>query len=455
MFLRAGVSSHRRRASSSEPLCGGRLAAGSVCLLCLGWLLLTGGSPAARAQETAPPAGFRRVFVPESDLPALGLRDFAPIDLQQLGFLLQGDGASEPLGAPPWEPRLVEAVYLCRFEDRTLISDASMWDIHYSDDAPGLLELGRLGVSLLPRSAPLGSGAGGGGGYTFSTTATGESQLRLDRSVRFWFSLSRRAEALAQFGQSRLELQLPVAERSRMYLALPANMTIQECSVVFEQISAEQLVDELPAGWLDEGGDPTDAESEQTHWWRLEFGGVSSLTLRLASTDRSVSRLPYPVIVQRQRTEYVLDRDGWEVSLELELPNISEPGEILELELSDGFQVRAWQLDEQRLAVEGIEADPLLSLAWDDYPPRPGQLASRKLQISGRVPLHRNATGESRLPTVGVRGAYVLNGASQLSLAADWSLLDLDLRRGWLVSGGRTDSEGTPTLELGVGWEAG
>ncbi len=442
MAAKRGAFSPDSFERSEGARCVSRLALGRLWRLVLWGLLLVGGSAASLAQESLPSAGFRRVFVPERDLPAVGLRDFAPIDLQQLGFLLRGDSVSEPLGAAPWEPRLVEAVYVCRFEDRALVSDASMWDIHYTDDAPGLLELGRLGVSLLPRSAPLSSGSGGGGGYTFSTTAGGESQLRLDRSVRFWFSMSRRADALATAGQSRLDLQLPVAERARMYLALPANMTLQESSAVFEKIAVQQLVDELPADWLDQGGDPTDAESEQTVWWRLEFGGVSSLTLHLASTDRIESGLPYPVIVQRQRTDYLLDREGWEVSVELELPSVAEPGDTLELQLSDGFQVRAWQLDEQRLAVEGAESDSLLSLAWDDHPPKPGQLSGRKLQITGRVPLRRNASGESRMPTVMARGAYVLNGASQLTLSTDWNLLDLDLQRGWLVSGGRTDNDG-------------
>lgn len=98
----------------------------AVWTMSLWWLVLSAGSATAFAQQPAAAAGFRRVFVPERDLPALGLRDFAPIDLQQLGFLLQGESTSDPPGAVPWEPRLVEAVYVCRYEDRTLVSDASM-----------------------------------------------------------------------------------------------------------------------------------------------------------------------------------------------------------------------------------------------------------------------------------------------------------------------------------------
>jgi hypothetical protein len=308
---------------------------------------------AGHAQE--PASGFRRIFVPEEQLPKLGLDRFLPIRTSELSARLeQAPGlASKPKDAP----RLVDALMTARLVGNDLVSDCSRWTFEWNEEAPrdyllpGAIAMQPMAASWIPDDGIDAIGQ-------LTLTPEGTRRLRIDRSGDYWWGWSLRSQPSSSFRKElSFRLRTPSSPRTRLILKLPASWTVESAQAVVQRVEEER--DPLPAKWPSQD---RDRRSSNTTWWQLDFSGVEELglVLRPGISQREVTTLKR---IDRQLNQYSWGIDGlrltsrWEVNSKTQSPDgwilrLTSPLQILRLTWND--RPVAWSQQGNTLTIQNV-----------------------------------------------------------------------------------------------------
>lgn len=306
-----------------------------------------------QAQEAAP--GFRRIFVPEEQLPRLGLDRFLPIRTSEL--LARLEQAPGPATTPEDAPRLVDAFMTARLVGNDLVSDCSRWRFEWNDEAPReYLLQGDIAMQSMAASWIPDDGIDAIGQLTL--TPEGTRRLRIDRSGDYWWGWSLRSQPSSSYRKElSFRLRTPSSPRTRLILKLPASWTVESDRAVVQRVAEER--DPLPAQWPSQD---RDRRSSNATWWQLDFSGVEELglVLRPGISQREVTTLKR---IDRQLTQYNWGIDGlkltsrWEVDSKTLSPDgwilrLTSPLQILRLTWND--RPVAWSQQGNTLTIQNV-----------------------------------------------------------------------------------------------------
>jgi hypothetical protein len=313
-------------------------------------------SVVGQAQEPGP--GFRRIFVPEEQLPRLGLDRFLPIRTSDLLARLEQDpGAASK---PEDTPRLVDAFMTARLVGNDLVSDCSRWRFEWDDEAPkeyllqGEMAMQPMAASWIPEDGIDAIGQ-------LTLTPEGTRRLRIDRSGDYWWGWSLRSQPNTAYRKDLyFRLSTPSSPRTRLILKLPASWTVESDQAVVQRVEEER--DPLPAKWPSQD---RDLRSSNSTWWQLDFSGVEELglVLRPGISQREVTTLKR---IDRHITQYNWGIDGlhltsrWEVDSKTQSPDgwtlrLTSPLQILRLAWND--RPVAWTQQGDTLTILNVIRD--------------------------------------------------------------------------------------------------
>ena len=409
-----------------------------------------------QAQEAAP--SFRRIFVPEEQLPRLGLDRFLPIRTSELLARLEQDAG--PASTTEDAPRLVDAFMTARLVGNDLVSDCSRWRFESNDEAPreyllpGEIAMQPMAASWIPEDGIDAIGQ-------LTLTPGGTRRLRIDRSGDYWWGWSLRSQPSPSYRKElSFRLSTPSSPRTRLILKLPASWTVESDQAVVQRVEEER--DPLPAKWPSQD---RDRRSSNSTWWQLDFSGVEELglVLRPGITQREVTTLKR---IDRQLTQYDWGIDGlrltsrWEVDSKTVSPDgwilrLSSPVQILRLSWNERPVVWSQQgntLTIQNVVFDESQADEPLEATGAGEPGStsgdepssmmPEGSRNQRLTLEARSSLPTELTQDHGLwpqagsplasaPWVELEGAFIEEGASLIQGTSPIAFHHLKVQPPW------------------------
>jgi hypothetical protein len=368
---------------------------------------------ASHAQES----GYRRVLVPQKDLPIIG-SDFVPIEIDELQRLLEKDRKSFSAHSGDGQAVLSQAVYLADLDAGQLVSYASRYRFDVPKDTVANFDFAKFSAALRPSDVILSDES-----ITEARTATtslppfdvdGTASIKLMRNTDLWFGWSLAGAPVADPSKLRFELKYPVCSDCRLFLRLPSGWEVEQSSTVARRL------DDLPPGVDDDQLFEFAQRSKSEAWWCLELAGSDSVEFTLADRE-SIPETGLDQLIQAERTDYRLLPSDLEVSGAFDLMERPSTHPIWRLLVDDGLHVNqitindrpvVWAATPHAREIEIIEPESIREM-----------VGLRKLKITGsaRWPLISDQSG---LPKFRIKNGFALEGATAIAVHPDWQVED-------------------------------
>ena len=414
----------------------------------LGFLLWPLASALAQEEKTGhTDLPFRRVFVPQNDLRAIGVDDFQPIDIKLLDDLLRKHAASRQAELAKQSEsdineglQLQSAFYVAKLIGADLVSERShlafVGDNRYGDRvllAPWSLAVQPSmanGTKQESQSSPV---------WTFNErgeprlTASFESNLRSEtKAGRFesTFGWSAKAESTSSPNKLKFSLEVPSCVDCCLVLALPPQAEIQDSLTVVQRVSDWSQVDRRLSSWSDFAKEArreasTGLASESL--WLIELGGsqTASFSISLGSDNRTqnaktdLEKRRYDQLVRSQTIQHFIEGQEIRTLCDAEI-SVSQEQPRLRLSLESRARVR-------RLTVNQVDVDWKVEDGWIDFVAPAATLDTNSSNFANVVAEFISSFEEGDIRSIeaihpSFDRSYVMSGSTILHSALPWRL---------------------------------
>ena len=349
----------------------------------------------AGREAAADPLVYRRIYVPEEDLPTQA-RGLLPIKRDDFQKRMEA-AARNRSGRTPSRFRIDRGVYRANFRNGQLVGGTAELDVQCPPNERGYVELGEVNLAISapqwdgdpPHSALLGLSDAG----KYVLQAKGPGQLTFAWSV---------TGTPADGGGWSFDLALPRANQNELRLVLPKGWSVTAESALLYEPSASG------------GGDEADLLDDDGTAWRLETGGASRVrfSVRPPSNGRDESLLLYGETASYRFAPGLLDAD-----ISLALTVHERPVRSLALRVDPGLNVLSIRLGSQRLTwLEGAPDENGVRRLTVELP-EPLRVGSHSLQIAATAEWPMDA--KKAVPRIQVEHGVWQTGVATLTGTAD------------------------------------
>lgn len=415
------------------------------------WLLVR--SLSAQESELEPDFEVTQILVPATDQQKVGelLRgeDHMVMPLQRLEALLpEVETANSDSGIG--KARLERAIYVARFANGIISSDASSWQF----SGAGPVGIGGLGLAI-----------GRGRGVPLDALQVVDEELVVpgglvglnvgtrDKTFWFGFSLSANAELESNSAGSNestqeqaFSFEIPIATSATMLVATSSSVRLSSEDVVIEAV---EEVDSLLANWP---SFPTTVAPNQK-WWKVHLSGRSSFDLRCVE-EKTTNSDWYQHVLSRTVLDYSIAENHLDLVANYGFSDY-QPGRPIKLRLDESVRIREVKVGGQILRWNTLpSASGVSSVAEIDVGP---VLAMRDapIELTVRASCEINperASDSLNLPSVSVAGAYALKGECNLKPTTGVSISDVTSSSGnvSLEAASETSADESTNLEKSI-----
>ncbi|MDZ4848917.1 MAG: hypothetical protein SGI77_06460 [Pirellulaceae bacterium] len=405
----------------------------SLLTFCLGLFGVALGERLASASDLEPATDFefRRVFVPEADLPLLG-SDFVPIEIGEIERLVKSLRQQSKIPVDQTMPRLTQSRYVASLVGQDLVSKASRHSISFQGDhssyysfVPCSLAVRPLGMELQQMKPSSRSGFINDS-QSMRYDLRGVPSVSVNQSTDFWFGWSAHGDAEQDTLRLRYHLDIPKCLNNRMLLQLPPMWRIESELCVTRPV--KNLAEQIEVDWPGLG----DLDRESNNWWSIELSNLNSVSFDLVQ-DFEAFQLKHESLIYRERVDYRLRSSGLEMTSDFHFAETIVPSTKLSIRVAAGLHIAAISLDDRALEwrpsprancidiVSNHEGDTLEAIDGS-------RMIVRAISI---WPLPNQQT---KLPTIQVEGAYSLEGVGSLSIQSGWEAHQVSLEGGQVVA---------------------
>lgn len=216
----------------------------------------------------------RPIALFSSQMDVLVSKDFLPVDLRQFLSALK---TQEIDSNNETSAEIISSQYLVEMVGRQLICRQGYLTIQPRGESASELALGQQNVVIRTQDGRLGNGESTNsspyqfdseGGAFISLERSDDESILLDY---LWSSYGRLVGSAIEY-----DLQLPRVEQSTLMIALPENRQLTSTNCVVERMLEVEPKFEMAA------------ENERVHWYKVEAGGVTELSLKVVD-NREIS----------------------------------------------------------------------------------------------------------------------------------------------------------------------
>lgn len=381
----------------------------------------------AQSGDTAPAWQAMRVYVPEEQVTSIVPRDYLTIDIDDLERLLAEESRRRAKSSAQ-ATGIQRAFYMARWNEQTLSSDVSMWELSLPGNSQPLT-VGRVSVAI---DDPL-IAASDRDFLTRHLRYVDDTRLQIfgtGTAQTMWFGFktkTRRGEA----GQHSVDLALPKAGLATMLVAVPVN------AVVKANVPCARTDDPnkfLPSDWPQGAIVPSATE----HWYVVHMSGRELCSLSFTPVAKA-NQFPYRTSVAAALCDMVVQPSGLETKSRFQLTKapesntlrlrIEEPLHIRKMQIN-GIDTSHWrsiaeapvsekmQQSRDGGAVATTARTRLIEVTTDDAPDGPLLLA---VEAVARLPL----PFDGPLPRLEIADSFVLDGRGSLSGAENVRIEDV------------------------------
>jgi hypothetical protein len=382
------------------------------------WMIAVVSGDAVTFGEEAWPSPFtyRRVMVPEKDLPLLG-PDFVPVPMEELLQLLAASVSAGQAEGTAGAPRLERAMYVAGLSGQDLVSAASLFRV--SGEGQALLPLQPCSLALRPATLEEGSEEGAAQALDELATSVlrcdmeGRPGLVVDGPEDVWLGWSCRGQPATRPQGLDFAFQYPACPENRLWLQLPAAWEVVQASTVFRRV--ESLPAEVEAAW---NRSPLSAEGN-AGWWCLELSGATRVSFSVMPTNVELP-WPYPTLVERERVNYTVRGGALEINTTLDLGNSQPRLGPWRLHGIQGVQLSSITFAEAPVAWRPGPTPDTLDIFVEDQPPSEQSLPlRRRLEIRGLARWPEPFASQT-LPRLFLANSFTLNGLGRVIVHEPW-----------------------------------
>ncbi len=347
------------------------------------FLFLTISTVIAQEGERQPAElPFRRIFVPQNDLNAIGVDGLVPIDVKLLEDLLrkhtaasQADQAKQSPSDSSESAQLRSAYYVAKLIGADLVSERSHLSFvggnRVGDQialAPWSLAIQpTIGLKLDSQSSPA---------WTFNERGEPRLAVQPDRvdkpgakhgQFESTFSWSTKADSTSTPNKLKFSMEIPYCENSCLILALPPQAEVQDSLTVVQRVADWSQIDQRLTNWSDFAKEhrreaSTGLASESV--WLIELGGsqTASFSILLGGDSRSQNAQAtsegrrYEQLVRNQNLQHFIDGNEIRTVCDAEI-FVSPEQPRFRLSLQPGAKLR-------RLTVNQLDVDWKVEQGW-------------------------------------------------------------------------------------------
>jgi len=437
-----------------------RFVRGSSQVLLAGWLLLWTISITV-AQDEIPQAvviPFRRIFVPQNDILAIGVDDFVPIDVKLLDDLIRKHAATSQVeiakrGASETSDnaRLQSTFYVAKLIGADLVSERSYLTFLGDKLVADRLALAPWSLAVQPsNSNGTKPDAQLSPGWTFNErgeprlAATFESTSQSERKDGHFestFGWSAKADSASSPNKLKFSLEIPNCANSCLVLALPPQAEIQDSVTVVQRVADWSQIDRRLSSWSEfskgvrqEASTGLNSES----LWLIELGGsqTASFSISLGGDNRAQNAHPnsegrrYEQLVRSQSLQHFIDGNEVRTLCDAEVfVSLLQPR--LRLSLEAGAKLR-------RLTVNQINVDWNVEEGWivatavpAVLEPNSGNYVNVSAEFISSFAADHLGSIESANPSFD--HSYVMSGSTVVQNSSPWRLTHVNCEASRIV----------------------
>ena len=373
---------------------------------------------------------YRRIIIPEKDLPLLG-HEFVPIDIDELQQLMAKHHRQSKLPFDDSVPKLKQALYVATLVGQDLVSEASRLTIAYKSDASGNFaispcSLAIRGTSIDPKSlASIARENFVVDSQPFRYDRNGSASITIRQSTDFWFGWSVRSQTEQDLSRLKFHLEFPRCLDSRLILQLPPMWRIESEPSVARILKDPSTL--LGNTWPSVRND----DSSLTNWWLVELSNSTETSFELVQSVEAF-QLKYDHLILQEKVDYRLQPSNLEVVAEFMFAESIAPMLNLTLQTAPGLHISSIMLDEQPMEWRSSQLPHKIDIIGDKSSESKSTSQSR-LVVRG-LTLWPLPDGEKQLPTIQIDRAYSIDGKGSLSIQQDWTVNQVQIKEGRVVS---------------------
>jgi hypothetical protein len=273
---------------------------------------------------------YRRGFVHENDLPALGLEGYVPIDIMELDDLLAK--AARATGEGEDNALLSRAIYSASLVGEDLVSELSRIETR-SNSAKARIDLKPLSIAIRPLMRPMGTSDVVVPEAESLLLPNGSIQLVTDRSAYFWFAWSSHGTFRPNTHSIHFDFEIPACIESVLLLRLPPSWRVESESHVVRNVADAESA--FPTDWPRS----TMPSNPNEGLWSITLGGRNRCAFELKRDQQSVN-VRYPIVVDSCNSEYAVQSKGIALRTSMSFNLATDRNNPLRFVLSPNSRIR-------------------------------------------------------------------------------------------------------------------
>ncbi len=379
---------------------------------------------------------YRRGFVHENDLPALGLEGYVPVDITELENLLSK--AARSAGENEANAVLKSAVLSASLVGEDLVSELSRIETR-NTSGKARIDLTPMSIAIKPLTRPSGKPDAVVPEAESHFLPNGTIQLVADRSAYFWFAWSSHGIFRPNTHSIHFDFEIPACIESVLLLRLPPSWRVESTSHVVRSVSDTESV--FPTDWPKS----TMPSNPNEGLWAVTLGGRSRCVLQLKRDQRSVN-VRYPVVVDSCNSKYAIESQGVALRSSMTFDIATDRTDPLRLVLSPISRVRKVEWNGQPLSWASL-SESIIQVQMPtelNEPPRETDATSTPnvdtLDVDSFTPFSETAFADQKpygitLPSIQTEGGFAITGKHVVVVDPMFQLSDIRSSQG-IVSNG-------------------
>ncbi|MCY2985319.1 MAG: hypothetical protein NTY15_16960 [Planctomycetota bacterium] len=432
----------------------GRCSQLLLAALCLWFTISAVIAQEGERQPTEFP--FRRVFVPQNDLKAIGVDDLIPIDVKLLDDLLrkyaaasQADLTKQSASDSNESVQLRSAYYVAKLIGADLVSERSHLTFVGGNRDGDRMELAPWSLAIQPTNG-LKLDSQSPPPWTFNER--GEPRLavtpnRVDQPSAMHnqsestFGWSTKADASSTPNKLKFAMEVPNCANSCLILALPPQAEVQDSLTVVQRVSDWSQIDRRLTDWSNftkEYGREASTGLASESVWLVELGGsqTASFSISLGSDSRSQNAQTnaegrrYEQLVRTQNLQHFIDGNEIRTVCDAEIL-VSPEQPRFRLSLQPGSKLR-------RLTVNQLDVDWKVEQGWIvGATGLVGQESNSATYVSVMAEFFSSFASDQlgKIDTVtpSFDHSYVMSGSTVVQNASPWRLTQVNCEASRIV----------------------